>query len=65
MISSIPSIGDINKMGRTQINFEQIPARFPEGTKDRIKATLAEGEKIADVIREAVERELKRRERKS
>ena len=52
-------------MGRTQINFEQIPARFPEGTKDRIKATLAEGEKIADVIREAVERELKRRERKS
>jgi hypothetical protein len=64
VISTIPSIGDINKMGRTQINFEQIPARFPEGTKDRIRAVLAEGEKIADVIREAVERELKRRERR-
>jgi hypothetical protein len=51
-------------MSRPQINFEQIPARFPKGTKDRIKATLAEGEKIADVIREAVDRELKRRERK-
>jgi hypothetical protein len=52
-------------MSRPQINFEQIPARFPDGTKDRIKATLSEGEKIADVIREAVERELKRRERKA
>jgi hypothetical protein len=52
-------------MSRPQINFEQIPARFPEGTKDRIRATLEGGEKIADVIREAVERELKRRERKS
>ena len=59
MISAI-----LNGMSRPQINFEQIPARFPEGTKDRIKATLADGEKIADVIREAVERELKRRERK-
>lgn len=45
------------------MNFEQIPARFPEGTKDRMRAVLAEGEKLADVIREAVERELKRRER--
>jgi hypothetical protein len=51
-------------MSRPQINFEQIPARFPEGTKERIKVTLAEGEKTADVIREAVEKELKRRERK-
>lgn len=51
-------------MSRPQINFEQIPARFPEGTKERIKAVLGEGEKIVDVIREAVERELKRRARK-
>jgi hypothetical protein len=64
VISTIPSIDDINKMGRTQINFEQIPARFPEGTKDRIRAVLEEGEKMADVIREALERELKRRERR-
>lgn len=30
-----------------------------------MRAVLAEGEKLADVIREAVERELKRRERKA
>jgi hypothetical protein len=52
-------------MGRTQINFEQIPARFPEGTKARMKAVMEDGEKFSDVIREAVERELKRRERKA
>jgi hypothetical protein len=64
MISFIPSIGDINKMGRSQINDEQIPARFPEGTKARIQAVLDEKEPIAAFIREAVERELRRREKK-
>lgn len=48
-----------------KITDEQIPSRFPEGTKDRMKVTLAEGEKYADLIREAVERELKRRERRT
>jgi hypothetical protein len=56
-------MGDINQMSRPQINFEQIPARFPEGTKDRMRAVLEDGEKLADVIRTAVEKELKRRER--
>ncbi len=51
-------------MGRKQINFEQIPARFPEGTMKRMDAVLGEKEKRVDLIREAVERELKRRERK-
>ncbi|HYF56694.1 MAG TPA: YlcI/YnfO family protein [Salinarimonas sp.] len=51
--------------GRPRINHEQIPARFPEGTLERIDDTLDEGEKRADFIREAVERELKRRERKA
>lgn len=50
-------------MGRKQINHEQTPARFPEGTLARIDAALEEGEKRSDLIREAVERELKRRER--
>lgn len=50
-------------MGRKQINHEQMPARFPEGTLDRMDAVLEDGEKRADLIREAVERELKRRER--
>jgi metal-responsive CopG/Arc/MetJ family transcriptional regulator len=64
MISDWTSIGDINKMGRTKINEEQIPARLPGGTLDRIDQVLAEKESRAAFIREAVERELKRRERK-
>jgi hypothetical protein len=70
------SIGDINKMhvlteilppatkrpvGRIKINDEQTPARFPEGTLARIDAVLKPKEKRSDFIREAVERELKRR----
>jgi hypothetical protein len=50
-------------MGRKQINEEQAPARFPAGTLARIAKTLENGEKQADFIRKAVERELKRRER--
>jgi len=50
-------------MGRKKINGEQTPARFPAGTLDRIDAALDEGEKRSDLIREAVERELKRRAR--
>ena len=49
-------------MGRKQINHEQTPARFPEGALARIDATLADGDKRSDFIREAVERELERRE---
>ena len=49
-------------MGRKQINHEQTPARFPEGTLAQIDASLGEGEKRSDFIREAVARELERRE---
>ncbi len=52
-------------MGRKQINHEQMPARFPEGTLERIDEVLEEGENRSDLIREAVERELKRRKRMS
>jgi metal-responsive CopG/Arc/MetJ family transcriptional regulator len=52
-------------MGRKRINEEQMPARFPAGTLDRIDAVLEAGEKRSDLIREAVERELKRRARKA
>jgi hypothetical protein len=50
-------------MGRKQINHEQTPARFPEGTLDRMDAVLEEGENRASFIRVAVERLLKLRER--
>lgn len=52
-------------MGRKQINEEQIPARLIGGTLDRIDRVLEEKESRAAFIREAVERELKRRERKT
>jgi hypothetical protein len=52
-------------MGRKLINEEQMPARFPAGTLARIDAVLQQGEKRADLLREAVERELRRRERKA
>jgi metal-responsive CopG/Arc/MetJ family transcriptional regulator len=48
-------------MGRKKINDEQTPARFPAGTLARIDDSLKEGEKRSDLIREAVEKELKRR----
>lgn len=60
---NIPDINYIPVMGRKRINDEQTPARFPAGTLDRIDSALEEGEKRSDLIREAVERELKRRER--
>jgi hypothetical protein len=65
-ISGLVNIADIiyiRPMGRKLINHEQTPARFPAGTLARIDAVLEDGEKRADLLREAVERELKRRER--
>jgi len=50
-------------MGRKRINEEQMPARFPAGTLARIDAMLRPKEKRADLLRDAVARELGRRER--
>lgn len=51
-------------MGRTKRWAEDMQARFAEGTFDRIQAVLGENEDRTDFIREAVERELRRRERR-
>jgi len=55
-ISPIPA-----SVGRPRINGEQTPARFRDGTLARIDAMLVDNEKRSDFIREAVEREIKRR----
>jgi len=52
-------------MGRAKRWSEDMQARFPDGTFDRIEAVLDEGEDRTDFVRQAVERELKRRERRS
>jgi hypothetical protein len=54
-----------NAMGRKKLWAEDMQARFPEGTFERIEAVLTEAEDRTDFVREAVERELKRRERRS
>ena len=54
----------VSSMGRKQINAEQTPARLPAGTLDRIDAVMDEDEGRAEFIRVAVEKELKRRERR-
>jgi T5orf172 domain len=53
------------KVGRPRLWAEDMQARFAEGTFARIDAVKGEKEDRTDFIREAVERELKRRERKS
>lgn len=50
-------------MGRKKLWAEDMQARFPEGTFDRIEAVLEDSEDRTDFVRVAVERELKRRER--
>lgn len=48
-------------MGRKKMWSEDMQARFAEGTLERIESALKEGETKTDFVREAVERELKRR----
>ena len=49
-------------MGRIKRWAENMVARFPEGTFARIAAVLEKGETKTDFVREAVHRELQRRE---
>ena len=50
-------------MGRKKLWAEKMEAPFAEGTFDRMDSVLADGESRTDLVREAVEREIKRRER--
>jgi hypothetical protein len=67
-LSGLASIGDIKyftAMGRKQVNADTTVIRLPEGFLERIDASLEDKEPRAAFFREAVERELKRRERKA
>ena len=50
-------------MGRPRQWGEDMQARFPAGTFKRIQAVLRDAEAKTDFVREAVERELKRRKK--
>jgi hypothetical protein len=52
-------------VGRKKQWAEDMQARFPNGTFLRISAVLQQGEDRTDFVRAAVERELKRREKKT
>lgn len=52
-------------VGRKKVNFEQMPARFPEGTFARIEDVRGEGETRTSFVQDAVEREIVRREREA
>lgn len=49
--------------GRKKINYEQMPARFPEGTFARLDAVLKPAETRTDLIRDAVDAVIVSRER--
>jgi hypothetical protein len=51
--------------GRKKKWAEDMQARFPAGTFARIAAVLTQAEDRTDFVREAVERELQRREKPS
>ena len=51
-------------MPRVKKYFERMLTWLPEGTTARIDAVLVSTEDRADFVREAIERELKRRERR-
>jgi hypothetical protein len=50
------------RVGRKKRWSEDMLARFPEGTFERIEAVLAENEDRTDFVRAAVDRELEHRE---
>lgn len=58
LVSVMPS-----RVGRKKRWAEDMQARFAEGTFDRIAAVLTEDEDRTDFVRDAVEREILRRER--
>ncbi|MGX1786894.1 hypothetical protein ACWIGM_09170 [Bosea sp. NPDC055332] len=51
------------RVGRKKLWTERITLPMAEGTTERIDAALRQDEVRLDLIREAIERELKRRER--
>lgn len=51
------------RMGRKKKWAENVNLTLPEGAKARMDAALKDGEDRLDLIREAIDRELKRREK--
>jgi hypothetical protein len=61
-MTSALAAATLPRMGRKRLWREDMQARFPEGTFRRIAGALKKTEDRTDFVREAVERELERRE---
>jgi hypothetical protein len=61
-MTSVLAAATLPRMGRKRLWREDMQARFPAGTFRRIAGVLNETEDRTDFVREAVERELERRE---
>ena len=53
------------RMGRTKLWHEAVNLTLPKGAKARMDSALRDGEDRLDLIREAIDRELQRREREA
>lgn len=60
-MTHIPISDSAGRMGRPSLKVKPMLVRLPEGVAERIDALVGEGRR-AQFIREAVERELERRE---
>lgn len=61
---NFPISANPGRMGRPPMNVKPMVVRLPDGVAERIDA-IAGDKRRAEFIREAVERELKRRERRA
>jgi predicted DNA-binding protein len=61
-LTSIPGTVTARRMGRPSMNVKETKVRLNDDQRERIAALVGKN-KMAEFIREAVERELKRREK--
>jgi Arc/MetJ-type ribon-helix-helix transcriptional regulator len=63
-LTSIPGTVTARRMGRPPMNVKETKVRLNDDQPERIEALVGKN-RMAEFIREAVERELKRREKKA
>lgn len=62
-MTNIPGTDTSPRMGRPPLGVKETKVRLTEEQRERIRALVGE-QRMAQFIRDAIERELKRRERK-
>jgi hypothetical protein len=62
-VTNPPPLATPRHVGRKKRWSEDMQARFPEGTFEQIASVLKTNEDRTDFVREAVEREIKRRQK--